>query len=1024
MPPSSKKRRNSETNYQPPGSFYKPKRPKLAATELEETNMDSNDAADSEYDNPIITSSAPDSPRFYDDGPRSPIDVSQLSLPNLPSLPFTPTRRHDASSLTSLHDSHATPSGSSMREGPHAPPGSSPLSILNPSPIKTQGGRPRVKKAHRNPRGIMEVKKTQEWQDKKHAEEALRAAEEADRKMKAAEELKAKKDAEKEARREAKLKEDTNLAHQVLRRITASRDEEGFGFDSLIHFFESALDLEGRGDDSQSRATMSRFLQGQAANLASLIFQRAPDDQLDVFLQGAEVRKKLEKEGQAIQELLSRKQGTKIHDLLDEFNLEALEKDLRRDAPLMWSILTDVSGEDGSRRKKELVLTTICAMISILRSQKSNSFQVVMGLFLLGSGASKREIDVFAHAGLSVAYPTVISHIKQVSKENLKTLTSVIKLFMCSLVWDNINFAFRVDSQRLNSKDHFDSGTAATLVVQWDPIKKQNAVHGTLPLSMKPPRETTQVPIKDYSSLLLPTTEDTAQLETCLIWQLKQIILEHYPHFHHLKHDFPSEPPADTEQIEPHTTLQYPLPAMHEDESTLDGTIKIYETLLGVLGMTDEELKAHGLVFVDGDLLTCSLIDKAQSARRNSTEVLASLQAVLPRFGLFHCKMAGCRMCVNEHWGKPNSPHPGGLWWENTNLLKRKNLTAGWQSKKASPWKPSHELIQISLAAHIQDAFRIHCEDENFEAWAKKATMEQFDALATRVYNQLFTSKAYQQEKQKEYMDTVLCNNILYNCDALFYWLFVTSIKAGNIGRVMLVLRVWMIMMRAPKTMPRYADAIFETLGRLQECPEDVQKLFLHNWLVNLTGKPNRFKEVDLLQEHQNFWLKAIYAAKGSNASWEWLSMISVCIYTLREALRSVQKAYKTPMYGTKHTVPDMSKEIQCIAEALKDENIQVYVPDRPANRGVDPVRDLMHEGVKYGNKRSAFTKYQESNAVWSNHGSVEAPVQVPEDVDMANDEGEDESYEPSKEDLADDDEEPYDMQDYLISLAIQACSE
>jgi hypothetical protein len=29
---------------------------------------------------------------------------------------------------------------------------------------------------------------------------------------------------------------------------------------------------------------------------------------------------------------------------------------------------------------------------------------------------------------------------------------------------------------------------------------------------------------------------------------------------------------------------------------------------------------------------------------------------------------------------------------------------------------------------------------------------------------------------------------------------------------------------------------------------------YLNNWLVNLTGKLNAFKEIDLLQEHQNFW--------------------------------------------------------------------------------------------------------------------------------------------------------------------------
>jgi hypothetical protein len=81
-----------------------------------------------------------------------------------------------------------------------------------------------------------------------------------------------------------------------------------------------------------------------------------------------------------------------------------------------------------------------------------------------------------------------------------------------------------------------------------------------------------------------------------------------------------------------------------------------------------------------------------------------------------------------------------------------------------------------------------------------------------------------------------------------------------------------MVMMRSPKTMPKYADAIFETLRRIDRYDPVLKyisfflfvpvlmrfyrRYFLHNWLVNLTGRPYSFKEVDLLQEHQNFWAK------------------------------------------------------------------------------------------------------------------------------------------------------------------------
>ncbi|THU79764.1 hypothetical protein K435DRAFT_875093 [Dendrothele bispora CBS 962.96] len=376
------------------------------------------------------------------------------------------------------------------------------------------------------------------------------------------------------------------------------------------------------------------------------------------------------------------------------------------------------------------------------------------------------------------------------------------------------------------------------------------------------------------------------------------------------------------DQITPHVTEHYPLPAMHIDESSLDGTIEVEDTIFKNLHFSNNDMREHGLLFEDGDLLTDSLNSKVESARRNSTEPIEGRKGNIRRYGLFHQKMAGCRMVINEHWGKPNGK-PGSLWWEHTQLLHRKPMVAGWQSKKAAPWKPSHELIQISLAAHVLDGFRIYCSHHNFQEWAQQVTMDEFNSVALQVYNKLFTSAAYEECLDSETKDKVFLNSILYNRDALLYWLFCMSIKAGDIGRVVLVLRVWMVMMRTPKTMPKYADAIFETLGRLQSFNPVLRKFFLHNWLVNLTGKPFRFKEIDLLQEHLNFWLKIIYNAKGVNKSWKWLAMISVCIYSLRDAMKTVQSAFQIPSLGVRHTVPDMSAEISLLADNLKNEKTQ-----------------------------------------------------------------------------------------------------
>ena len=62
--------------------------------------------------------------------------------------------------------------------------------------------------------------------------------------------------------------------------------------------------------------------------------------------------------------------------------------------------------------------------------------------------------------------------------------------------------------------------------------------------------------------------------------------------------------------------------------------------------------------------------------------------------------------------------------------------------------------------------------------------------------------------------------------------------------------------------------------------------------------------------------LQVIYSAKGMNRTWKWFSMITVCIFTLRDAMRTVQAAFKITKYGTKHTVLNMSEEVQIVADA------------------------------------------------------------------------------------------------------------
>ncbi|KAJ3963486.1 hypothetical protein EV361DRAFT_187796 [Lentinula raphanica] len=129
--------------------------------------------------------------------------------------------------------------------------------------------------------------------------------------------------------------------------------------------------------------------------------------------------------------------------------------------------------------------------------------------------------------------------------------------------------------------------------------------------------------------------------------------------------------------------------------------------------------------------------------------------------------------------------------------------------------------------------------------------------------------------------------------------------------------------------------------------------------------------------------------------------MISVCIYSLREALRTVQKSFNIPMYGTHHTTPDMKNEILLIAEKLKEERVQEYVADRPSSAQVEPFRGdqmiLENVGVQ-GETIAAESESTEDNK---------------------DEEDQLEDYIPSVEDLAMDDEEPIELADELLDATL-----
>ena len=150
------------------------------------------------------------------------------------------------------------------------------------------------------------------------------------------------------------------------------------------------------------------------------------------------------------------------------------------------------------------------------------------------------------------------------------------------------------------------------------------------------------------------------------------------------------------------------------------------------------------------------------------------------QLGLFHVKIAGDHMTMNEFWGVPNSMSPWSLWKINS-LLARKTISAGWKAKTLPPFRLTYELIlQLVLPANILDGFRIFCPTATLEQWVLQVQdYNDISHIAKKVHLELCSARHVSDLRQHpdEKRDIPFKNIQLFNRDSLILRALKYSIK-------------------------------------------------------------------------------------------------------------------------------------------------------------------------------------------------------------------------------------------------------
>ena len=156
------------------------------------------------------------------------------------------------------------------------------------------------------------------------------------------------------------------------------------------------------------------------------------------------------------------------------------------------------------------------------------------------------------------------------------------------------------------------------------------------------------------------------------------------------------------------------------------------------------------------------------------------------------------------------------------------------------------------------------------------------------------------------------------------------------------------------------------------------RKLVTQNWLLNPSGKPNSFVEIDLVQEHLNFWIKVsnlfvphkiqslprtkrVYKAEGGSHSWDWLALVSPCVDILRKLSTKINIELGSEQ-GSKHTIPDLRKDIEILMGVLKEHDVYQVVHGRVIDSQDRAVPDVISVGLAQLSHGNATNPIREFN--------------------------------------------------------------
>jgi hypothetical protein len=299
---------------------------------------------------------------------------------------------------------------------------------------------------------------------------------------------------------------------------------------------------------------------------------------------------------------------------------------------------------------------------------------------------------------------------------------------------------------------------------------------------------------------ILLSAPELVLMDKCLKHCILRIIVEQGGEkFQRFRDALNESLPITPDNIELHQTPLHPTPAWNIDQSTIIGNDEVVDAIHTELRVKGLSHWSWAVKFFAGDQLSIARLRSLLNIRAGHEGGYSGYGWGVWIPGLFHAKIADMHGFFTTHWGTPNrgTRNPGSLSFHNTHLHRAPILLSS-----LPPFRTCRDLVFVSLYARVLHCLLLETNKTTLDECADSfETFADLETVAAAIQQKYANADLVSELRWKRKMagttsdqvpgDEIFENASLLLRDALISREFTDAIKAGDSGRIVLVLKVF-----------------------------------------------------------------------------------------------------------------------------------------------------------------------------------------------------------------------------------------